>query len=114
MDERQKEQLARNEDLFRSVNNEIEQVAERQGTDSHEYEFFCECSDRSCTERVTVTLAEYARARDDPKRFLVVKGHVIQEIEHVVAAADDHVLIEKDGHAGKVAIELDEGGRASG
>ena len=108
------EQLARNEDLFRSVNDEIERVAEGQGTDAHEYEFFCECSDRSCTEKVTVTLAEYSHARENPKRFLVVKGHVIQEIEHVVDAADDHVLIEKDGHAGRIAMELDESGRASG
>ncbi len=107
MNDRQKEQLARNEDLFRSVNEEIERAAENQGTDSHEYEFFCECSDRGRTEKVVVTLAEYSRARANPKRFIVVKGHVVQEIEHVVDAAEDHVLIEKDGRAGAIATELD-------
>jgi len=108
MDDRQKEQLARNEDLFRSVNDRIEAAAESHGADSHEYEFFCECSDRACTEKVILTLAQYAHARADSKRFVVEKGHVVREIEHVVEAAEDHVLIEKDGHAGVVAIQLDE------
>ncbi|MGZ8702407.1 MAG: hypothetical protein ACXWZY_08975 [Gaiellaceae bacterium] len=111
MNDGQKERLARNEDLFRSVNEEIERAAESQGIDSHEFEFFCECSDRACTEKVVVTLAEYSRARANSKRFIVVKGHVIQEIEHVVDAAEDHVLIEKHGHAGVVAIELDKKSR---
>jgi hypothetical protein len=108
VDDRTKERLAGNEDLFRRINDEIEIAAERHGTDAHRYEFLCECSDVNCMAKVHATLAEYARAREDPTRFLVVKGHVIAEIEHVVEAAHDHVVIEKDGHAGTVAIELDE------
>ena len=108
MDDRTKERLAQNEDAFRRINDEIQSVAEGHGSDSHRYEFLCECSDPSCFERVHVSLEEYAHARDNPTRFLVVKGHVIREIEHVVETVRDHVIIEKDGHAGVVAIELDE------
>ena len=108
MDDRQKSQLARNEDLFRTINERIEDAAQRHGTDSHKYEFLCECSDLDCAEKVVLTLAEYAHAREDPTRFIVVKEHVIHEIEHVVEAARDHVVIEKHGEAGVVAITLDE------
>jgi hypothetical protein len=65
-------------------------------------------SDASCTERVRVTLAEYRQVRKDSARFIVAKGHVVKEIERVVKAANDHVVIEKHGHAGRVAIELDD------
>ena len=108
MDDRTKQQLAKNEDLFRKINNEIENAAAAHGTDDHRYEFVCECSDRSCDERVHATLDEYRHARENPARFLVIKEHVISEIEHVVEHAHDHAIIEKDGLAGTVAIELDE------
>jgi hypothetical protein len=107
VNESHKERLARNEDLFRQVNDNIGELAGDHGRDSHVYEFFCECSDIHCAERVHMTLPEYAHVRDDPSRFVVVKGHVVPEIEHVIERAEDHVLIEKHGRAGVVAIELD-------
>lgn len=107
MQDSHKARLAQNEDLFRQVNNNIEDLAGEHGSDSHVYEFFCECSDVNCAERVHLTLPEYAHVRDDASRFVVVKGHVLPEIEHVVEQAKDHVLIEKHGHAGTVAIQLD-------
>lgn len=107
MQNAQKARLARNEDLFRQVNERIDDLAANHGDDAQVHEFFCECSDVSCLERVRLSLSEYAHVRDDPARFVVVKGHVLEEIEHVVEAAKDHVLIEKHGFAGDVAIELD-------
>ena len=107
MEKAQEARLARNEDLFRQVNERIDDLAASHGDDSHVYEFFCECSDVACLERVRLSLAEYAHVRDDPTRFVVVKGHVLEEIEHVIEPAKDHVLIEKDGFAGDVAIKLD-------
>jgi hypothetical protein len=105
MDDRQKEHLAANEDLFRQINEKVEDVAAAYGSDSHE--FLCECSDPGCSERVRVTLAEYRGVREKGDRFIVAKGHVVKEIERVVESAEDHAVIEKHGHAGRVAIELD-------
>lgn len=109
MDDRQKEQLAANEDLFRRINDNIEDIAAGHGSDDHAYEFLCECSDSGCSERVRVTLAEYRSVRENSARFIVAKGHVVKEIERVVESAKDHAVIEKHGHAGRIAIELDEG-----
>ena len=107
VEDAQKDRLARNEDLFRQVNEKIDDLAVRHGDDVHVYEFFCECSDVSCSERVRMTLPQYAHVRDDPARFVVVKDHVLHEIEHVIEHVGDHVLIEKHGRAGEVAIKLD-------
>src|SRR4051794_36461577 len=108
MDDRQQEHLAANEDLFREINESIEEVAARHGRDEHHYEFLCECSDPGCSERVSVTLREYRHVRESGKRFIVAKDHVVHEIERVVESAKDHAVIEKEGHAGRVAIELDD------
>ncbi|MDX6511011.1 MAG: hypothetical protein QOE36_515 [Gaiellaceae bacterium] len=107
MDAANQARLAQNEDFFREVNGRISEKAESHGSDSHEYEFFCECSDASCTERVTLTLSEYEHIRAEPTRFVVKNNHVVREIEHVVETVPDHVVIEKHGHAGRVAVELE-------
>ena len=93
--------------IFRQINEKIDDLATRHGDDAHVNEFFCECSDAGCSERVHLTLPQYARVREDLARFVVVKGHVLEEIEHVIEQAEDHVLIEKHGRAGEVAIKLD-------
>lgn len=107
MDDLQKARLAQNEDFFRGVNDRVNDKAESHGLDSHRYEFFCECSDASCMERVSLTLVEYEHVRAEPTRFVVKKNHVIREIEHVVDTASDHMVIEKHGEAGRVAVELE-------
>ena len=106
MDDLQKARLAQNEDFFRGVNERVNEKAESHGLDSHRYEFFCECSDATCMERVLLTLVEYEHIRAEPTRFVVKKNHVIQEIEHVVETVPDHMVIEKHGEAGKIAVEL--------
>jgi uncharacterized protein (DUF1499 family) len=107
VDDENKARLARNEDFFREVNARISEKAESHGVDSHEYEFFCECSDATCAERVTLTLSEYEHIRAEPTRFVVKKNHVVIEIEHIVEVVPDHVVIEKHGEAGRIAVELE-------
>jgi hypothetical protein len=107
MDDLTKARHAQNEDFFREVNERINEKAESHGLDSHRYEFFCECSDASCTERVKLTLSEYEHIRAEPTRFVVKNDHVVGEIEHVVEKVSDHMIIEKHGEAGRVAIELE-------
>jgi uncharacterized protein (DUF1499 family) len=107
VDRAQKERLAQNEDFFREVNAKISAKAESHGVDSHEYEFFCECADAACVERVKLTLAEYEHIRAEPTRFVVKKDHVVKEIEHVIESVRDHVVIEKHGEAGRIAVELE-------
>jgi uncharacterized protein (DUF1499 family) len=107
VDDANKARLAQNEDFFREVNGRINEKAESHGLDSHRYEFFCECSDTTCVERVKLTLLEYEHIRAEPTRFVVKNNHVVKEIEHIVETVPDHMVIEKHGEAGRIAIELE-------
>ena len=106
MTEDQEERLAKNEALFRALNENIRGLAS--GLRGREpFEFVCECATRDCFERLWLTLEEYERIRQDGTRFLVAKGHEDIAIEQVVARRDGYVVVEKDGVAGLVADEDD-------
>jgi hypothetical protein len=103
----QQQRLALNEALFREVNERIREISDTFVQDDATYDFLCECSDPGCTKRVVLTRDEYEKLRSDPTRFVVAKGHVLQEIETVVERAKDHVVVEKEGAAADIAIHLD-------
>jgi hypothetical protein len=87
------EKIARNEALFREVNERIAETAER--FDADEASFVCECADPACTERVDVTLEEYERVRSDGATFLLVPGHEDERVESVIELGDGHAVVEK-------------------
>jgi hypothetical protein len=96
------ERLARNEVLFRSVNERIQQQALSFGG-SDTYEFICECSAAACVERVTLTLIEYERVRNEGTHFFVLPGHEDVTVELVIAQQPSFLVVQKDGPAGVVA-----------
>lgn len=101
------ERAARNEALFREVNEQVDSLSERQGSGAEEeLLFICECSDDRCTERVTVPRAAYEDVRANPRRFLVVPGHD-HDFEHVVERTEWYAIVEKEGRAGDVAEQTD-------
>jgi hypothetical protein len=100
--EAREERLAKNEVLFRSVNEAIEQQALRFGG-IDEYEFICECASRTCLDRITLTLRQYEHIRADGTRFFVTPGHANVEVEKIVEQGPRYHVVEKDGAAGLVA-----------
>ncbi|MBA3734409.1 MAG: hypothetical protein H0W90_04295 [Actinobacteria bacterium] len=107
MEKEQEQRLAMNEALFRDVNERIREISDTFGQKDATYDFLCECSDPECAERVVLTSAEYEHVRAVSTRFVVAKGHAMPEIESVVEQAKDHVIVEKEGEAADVAIQLD-------
>jgi hypothetical protein len=101
------ERLAKNEVLFREVNESIEQQALRFGGIDDEYEFVCECSSTECVERVTLTVRQYEQVRAEGTRFVLAPGHADPEVELVVRKTVDHDVVEKDGLAGVIAEQAD-------
>jgi hypothetical protein len=106
MEEGRQERLAKNEATFRVLNENILSIASTLGGDEP-FEFICECSTSGCFERLTLTLKEYERVREDGTHFLLAAGHEDIEIEQVIAVRDRYVVVEKDGLAGLVADESD-------
>lgn len=106
MDARE-ERLARNETLFRSVNENIEGAAASGQLDDHIFEFFCECSNTDCTLLLPMTVAEYERVRADARQFVVAPGHELPEIEEVVARTGAYQIVLKEGEAGELVTKHD-------
>jgi hypothetical protein len=103
----QARRLAANEALFRSVNESVRATAERQGVDDHHYEFMCECSSASCSQRIELTLAEYEGVRERGDQFALVAGHEDEQIERVVEHHGRYAVVRKHGPGAAVADELD-------
>lgn len=99
------ERAARNEALFREVNEEVARLEHR--LEGDEPLFVCECADETCVERVSVPLRAYEEVRSHPRRFVLKPGHQQQDIERLVAATDGYVVVEKTEEAGVVAERTD-------
>lgn len=100
------ERLARNETLFREVNERIEAVAHALGPEIP-YEFICECADAECISRISLPVAAYRRVRDDPRQFLILPTHFVPGLEEVVREEESYWVVRKIGEAGKYVEELD-------
>ena len=87
---------ARNEAIWREVNDRIEELDEGQRVlPDDRLDFHCECGDASCEKRISLTLAEYRDARSQRDTFAVAVGHEEDLIEHVVKRTDRYLVVDK-------------------
>jgi hypothetical protein len=100
------ERNARNESLFREVNERISEVNPAFEVGGL-IEFLCECGREACLETVSMTRDDYQRTRSDGDRFAVKPGHEDPTLERVLERHPDFVIVEKVGEAGKEAEERD-------
>ena len=110
MDEDQRRR-ARNEALFREVNERIVELETGRGgydqDDSLLVGLVCECPREDCSEILEVTRGQYEAVRGNPRRFLVLPGHEDGDIAHVVERHSSYLVIEKEGQAAEIAREQD-------
>jgi hypothetical protein len=100
------EALAKNEAVFRAINERIRELGNRFGEEG--LEFICECADETCTERVRLTLDQYEHIRALPIRFVVVAGHEATPlVERVVFSNPQFSIVNKVGVAAQIATEQD-------
>lgn len=100
------ERLARNETLFREVNERIEDVSRGHDVDDN-LEFLCECGRRECLEALGLSRAAYEAVRAHGDRFLVALGHEEPDVERVVEVYARYQIVEKTGKAGDIAEAAD-------
>ncbi len=86
------ERLARNEILFREINERLDEMAVPW---SKTTDYLCECSEMSCTKIVELTNEEYEHVRSHATVFVVIPGHERPEIEKVVEKQEGYLLVEK-------------------
>jgi hypothetical protein len=81
------------EDVFREANERIAEKALELEL-QQPIPFLCECSNKRCFVHMLLTLEQYAEARADPQRYLIIAGHEV-EGAIVIAKDDRFALAEK-------------------
>jgi hypothetical protein len=97
--------LARNETIFREVNERIEELAQRGELDP--LDILCECGNPDCKEPLRVSVVEYERVRQQPTDFFVAPGHVIPAIEKVIDEKQSFDVVRKLSEEGELARKTD-------
>jgi hypothetical protein len=101
------ERVARNESTTRAINEEIEQAHQAAPIEGP-VRVLCECGREDCDRVIAMTLAEYESVRADPRQFAVVRGHVMADVEQVVAQTNRYTVVAKrEGTPAAVAVEED-------
>jgi hypothetical protein len=92
------ERAARNEEVFREINERIEEGAEQHQVAST-LPFHCECGQLTCTETIELDPSIYDKIAEHPFQFIVRPEHRIDEIERVIADHGSYCVVEKIGEA---------------
>lgn len=96
MDERER-RLGMNEAVFREVNERVEEIHQALGSDAEALDIICECGSTTCTERISVPIAEYERVRGDATHFLLQVGHEDPTVERMIENHETYIIVEKEG-----------------
>jgi hypothetical protein len=94
---------ARNQSLFRAVNERLEDLNHAFESVSDTFTIACECADTTCVEMVQIKSEEYEAVRAEPRHFVVCPDHVYPDVEVVVREVEGFVVVEKMGLAGEIA-----------
>lgn len=92
------ERAARNEEVFRSVNERIEQGGALHGVTAP-LRFHCECDSEACFETVELEAAAYRAIVSERYCFVIVPGHDDPRVEVVAETHDGYTVVEKIGEA---------------
>jgi|1186.fasta_scaffold73632_4 hypothetical protein len=101
--EQQRARAAKNQSLFREVNERIEDLASAATFTS----FVCECLDTTCVEPIPLMLQEYEAIRAGGNCFVVMPGHEVPQVEEVTEVTDRYYLVSKLGAGAPTAKRLD-------
>ena len=99
------DRAAHNEELFRTINERIEEGAKQHGVEQP-LPFHCECVDETCVETIELAPSDYDRIAGHIARFVVIPGHETSPVESVVERHRAYLVVEKTGEA-RAEIERD-------
>jgi hypothetical protein len=97
--------LAKNESLFRSINERVEKISDGYTTPGP-VNFICECANPDCGATIELSHGEYEAIRKNPTHFFVLSEHVFPEVETIVEDRKRYVVVEKFGAGGRTAAAV--------
>jgi hypothetical protein len=101
MDVQDRQRVAMNEATFRKVNEGMEAGQDPSGL----LTFVCECGRLGCNRLIQLTRPEYEALRANSRRFAVIDGHELLEVEDVGERADRYLVVEKRGKPEAEVVE---------
>ena len=101
------------EAAFRVANERMARWEERHADAADEL-YLCECAEQPCRQRIRLSRDEYESVRSDVRHFVVVRGHVIPELETVVRSSRGYEVIEKPSALLDLLVETDPRHQQSG
>ncbi len=104
------ERIAKNEALFRDVNERMRTIDRGLGVPPNEddrWAFICDCANVNCADRIELTLEEYEHVRARSDRFLLVPGHERPDVERVIRRNERFAVVEKHPGAREIAEARD-------
>ena len=97
---------ARNQALFRAVNENITALDRISISGSDPFVIACECADASCVAALSIDRDAYQSVRANPRQFALLPGHADPKLETVVTETGQYVVAEKFGDAALVVEQL--------
>lgn len=94
---------ARNQALFRAVNEKIMELNERFGELEGTVSIACECSRIGCVDLLEIPSDAYRAVRQSPRTFTVHPEHVEAGVERVVSNHNGYAVVEVQGQGARVA-----------
>jgi len=93
---------ARNELLFRAVNEQIVGMTERFRAQLSDIDVVCECADQTCVGTIRIAAVEFGKIERADEVFLVLPGHEDRQVEDVVERNDGYLVVKKRGPAARI------------
>lgn len=97
-----------NEVVFRQMNEKVQKslkkldkMAKEEGyepdlpIDDMQLNFYCECADENCRQRIPLSLKKYQELHKNRRQFIVIPGHEVSAIERVIAKKRTYTEVEK-------------------
>jgi hypothetical protein len=86
---------ARNELVFRAVNEQIVKMTERFREQLSDIDVVCECADTVCVGTIRIDVGAFSQVERVPGKFFVLPGHEDETVEQVVERTEKYFVVLK-------------------
>ncbi len=100
--------VGENEALYRLVNERIKALSPGSHATTGEFGVICECATLACKTQIMIRPEVYEQTRAQSDRFIVLRGHQLDDLETVIEEHESFFVIEKTpAEARRIAEEMD-------
>jgi hypothetical protein len=107
MAEERKRRIARNEAVFRNINETLQGVLGGSLPEDELAAYRCECASTRCSELVKLTISEYEQVRSSSLRFVIRPGHEEADTERVAERHQRYAVVEKFSDVAEIVEDAD-------